>query len=269
MPRTTFTNENRLSGSVARLHQAQVDRLIVAFDRYFEPFPEAPARPEWSEEIASALSNNIGQLRAIGHNVIFATLALKVLKDEPLLCTYPLVEAIVKLVSQFHGAGPGGPFPGWRPRELDQLLSAPPPAPREWAEPTELARYALKSLTDVEHVCAGAHAGVVGHVLTHADALVELSRLGYTALAHRGRSAYLTHATLVVRGFDPSWRMSVRTPSKFAALTEDYWGQRLKGRSNWSFGHKFKYPYSFYRLCRLVEDAELKRRGAERFLSLL
>ncbi len=264
-----FSHENQLRGLVARAHRAQVDELIRTFAPYFEKLPKSSSDPALANELTTSLARNIGQLRAIGHNVIFATLALKALRDEPSLCTRPVVDGILALIHSYDEDGPGSNFPGWSDSEIEALMANPGEAPPEWSDPLCLAKHALSCLLEVETIFRGAHAGVVGHVLTHADALTELSRLGEHELARRGHTAYLVHATIATRIILPGSGSSPRSPARHGVLTDDYWRQSLKGRSNWSYGHKFKYPYSFFRLARRVDDPEISRRGDESLKALL
>lgn len=264
-----FAEENELSVGAAAAHRAQVDKLIGRFETYFEPLPAARPEPDLRAEIGLALSGNIDGLRAIGHNVIFSTLALRALRDEPALCTPPIVEGILDLVRSYDPEGPGSVFPGFTQREIDDVVAEPPKVPLSWDDPSALARHAVQTLLDVEIVYGGAHAGIVGHVLTHADALVELSRLGEGALARRGQPAYLAHAALTAKTFDPRPDKPPRSASNYSPLSETYWQQSLEGRSGWSYGHKFKYPYSFFRLARRIRDAAVTERGQESLRRLL
>ncbi len=83
----------------ARVHsgiESELDRIIAGEESWFdpdavgmtiaelfEPFPDAPSHPEPTHAIAEALSGNIDALRQSGHNVIFAALAIKALREHP------------------------------------------------------------------------------------------------------------------------------------------------------------------------------------------
>jgi hypothetical protein len=81
------------------------------------PFPDGPPHPERAGSIAEALSRNIGALRQSGHNVIFAALALKALREHPSHATSEIVTGICRLIAGFDGEHPGrlyfGEERGW------------------------------------------------------------------------------------------------------------------------------------------------------------
>ena len=118
----------------------QIDELIHANSELFEPLPmEEPT--EELEGIPTALANNNEKLRAIGHNVIFSTVALRVLSDRPDLRRPSIVRGIESLISRYDKAGPGGPLFGWRQEEIDALVEETTSESEEWVQ--ELAHTVL------------------------------------------------------------------------------------------------------------------------------
>ncbi len=83
----------------------------------FTPFPKEKARPEAIPSIAEALEKNVGQTRRSGHNVIFASIAIRALQDHPDIATPQVIAGIRKLIEGFINAHAGrgyyGKQKGW------------------------------------------------------------------------------------------------------------------------------------------------------------
>ena len=83
----------------------------------FEPLPEEKATPEAIRTIADALEKNVGETRQSGHNVIFASIAIRALHDHPDHATPRAVAGIRKLTEGFDHAHAGrgyyGEKTGW------------------------------------------------------------------------------------------------------------------------------------------------------------
>ena len=57
--------------------------------------------------IVGALRGNVGEARQSGHNVIFASIAIRGVQDHPQFAKASVVEGICKLISGFDGAHAG------------------------------------------------------------------------------------------------------------------------------------------------------------------
>ena len=133
-------------------------------------------------------------------------------------------------------------------------------------EPT-IARAALHAFAAIEDVYPFLHQGIVGHLLTHAHALIELARLGYGQIARKGHNAHRLYIKLSRNPPDegePIPRIGDAQP--LAPLSEAFWLADHEGGREWLVGHVFKYPYSFYDLIRHIDD-EAERRALERHLA--
>ena len=122
-----FSEQHRdLDAKVHKGVERELDRIIngeeAAFNprkdagitvaELFEPQPEEPPQPDQVEQIAKALSRNIDQTRQSGHNVIFAALSIRALKDHPEYATPSIVDGIRKLIQAFDGQIPGNGYYG-------------------------------------------------------------------------------------------------------------------------------------------------------------
>ncbi len=83
----------------------------------FKPLPKEKATPNAIRSIAEALQTNVGQTRQSGHNIIFASIAIRALHDHPEFATPQVVAGIRKLIEGFNNAHAGrgyyGKEKGW------------------------------------------------------------------------------------------------------------------------------------------------------------
>ena len=121
-------------------------------------------------------------------------------------------------------------------------------------EPT-IARCALAAFAAIEDVYPFLHQGIVGHLLTHAHALIELARLGHGDLAAKGHDAHRLFIKLSRNPPDEGDPIPhSQALAGFAPTTEVFWQRDHEGGREWLVGHVFKYTYSFYDLIRHVDD---------------
>ncbi|MCA8985979.1 MAG: hypothetical protein KDA76_20000, partial [Planctomycetaceae bacterium] len=78
----------------------------------FEPFPKEESKPDAIKSIADALQNNVGETRQSGHNIIFASLAIRALRDHEDFATPQVIAGIRKLTEGFDNAHAGRGFYG-------------------------------------------------------------------------------------------------------------------------------------------------------------
>ena len=84
----------------------------IADAEMFEPFPKQKPDESLVDGIAEALERSIDQPRQSGHNVIFASIAIRALKGHPEYTSPQIVEGIRKLIAGFNGVTPGNGFYG-------------------------------------------------------------------------------------------------------------------------------------------------------------
>lgn len=161
--------------------------------------------------IANALRQNIGSLRQSGHNVIFASIAMRALVEYPSYCTPSLVSGIVKLISSFDGAVAGQGLYSTSPSAPSSEGLAPgrwfghdaPLAPEPETPPNGASYESIDSLVEVtlEELSRSAAEhrqgfGGLHHLINHAAALVVLAETGYPELAATGMPAHWQHLRL-------------------------------------------------------------------------
>ena len=127
------------------------------------PLPGAAPDPSLLTRFTDAVAANIGEMRMVGHNVIFPSLALKALREMPEAVTPPRVEGLCRLIEAFDtpmeiGRGGDECFP-----DLDTT-----PA---------LAESILAEFARSAEAFVGRGQGWTGHMLTVGRAVVDLQAL--------------------------------------------------------------------------------------------
>lgn len=219
----------------------QAERLAETKAEWFPPPVEAG--PGDLTDVVAALTNTAGSLNLLGHDTIFATLALRAFADQPKLATSANVDALVNMVEFAATRGPGGPFVGWD--DPGAVLVEEGDDIPYIGTADELAVSAMTSFAGVGTVYDGFDRGVVQHLLTHAHALIELHRQGHTDAMRSGIEAHRVYRKLMTRrpssGADPL-PARADVPRLFS---EEYWRRDLRGRGDWLFGHVFKVGFAW------------------------
>lgn len=248
-----FCRENQLDGRTLKAVKGQTDQLIAKHQELFVPFAPQEPHPELLPKILTALNENIGELHGIGHNIIFATSALKAFTIVPDMLTPAIVGAICQLIRLFSTLGRGGPFPGWD--DIQQVTVQDEDHIPPYDSEETMCRTTLDELLQFKRIYYGLHQGVVGHLITSAEALIELARLRYTDLAHKGHRAHHIYIKLARKSHDSDFveeNFVLATPSPHHPLTHAYWESDLERDDHWLYGHRIKFVYSFYKLMRIL-----------------
>ena len=233
-------------------------------------FPEECPREHRIGEIGEALCANIGSLRQSGHNVIFAALALRGLRKHPEYATDAIIDGVCRLIGGFDNAGPGkgyyGEGRGWLGGD-EAALSA------DAGVPSYESAEAMAGAVIDELICSASQHrrgfGGLFHVINHAAALADLSRIGYGELARQGLSAHRQHLRL--------WQGLPNLESELGRLvrtehdprTPQYW--RRTESIQWAgwLTHRLKTLYGFFRLVRLLSDPAPVAQAEQQFLYLM
>jgi hypothetical protein len=198
-----FCRENDLDKKTEKAVQKQIDQLISKFEPFFISLPAEDPEPGAISHIIQPLDVNVHELRAIGHNVIFSTLAIKALHDPPSLEIPLTIKKICTLIEGFDQASRGGPFPGWPSSEISTTAVNPEDQFPAYDDEEAIIHFTFDALLKIKTICTGKHEGTIGHLLTHADALNELSRLGYPVSAKKGYLSHQIYVKLATRSFVP------------------------------------------------------------------
>jgi len=206
-------------------------------------FPKEKAYPQEISRIGIALNKGADTLRQVGHNAIFAMLAIKALRAIPSLATKQRIDGICAMIDS---------FTPWNDIQPDPEVKPPP-----FADSAAASEFILREALATVDLFKGFGQGFAGHMLTFGQALVELAVMGDEAWAESCRSAFCKYITFTRRGpGSDSPRQPDHKFSKLRPLDRDYWQKRAELPVG--IGHFLKYPYSYYELLRYAAASDLE-----------
>jgi hypothetical protein len=242
----------------------------ITIPELFEPFLKEKAQESLISNIADALSGNIEKTRQSGHNVIFAAIAIRALQDHPEYATPSIVNGIRKLIEGFNGAVPGrgyyGKQRGWIVGNKVSLSRDDdfPPYKNEQAMTEVVIDELIRSASVRKQGFGG-----LFHIINHATALTELSRLGYQDLARKGLAAHHHHVRLFRSLPDVEDELGPLKKAKHDPRSAEYW--TIDEASQWSarLTHRIKTLYGFFHLLRFIEQPDRRKEAEAKFLYLM
>ncbi len=247
-----------IAGEEAIWYNAQ--RAGIRPRELFEPFPRGKPVPQVLDRLAAALAPSLDRLRESGHNVIFATLAMRAVSGHPQYASREIVSGLEKLLASFRNSHPGrgyyGKQRGWVRGDRVQLA---PENVKPYRSPMHMVETTLQQLADFAAVRKRGFGGL-WHLVNHAAAVVELDRLGFPRLARLAMNAHARHLALW-RGLpNVEQELGPMVPAEQNPWEENYWRGRLK-RDQARLTHRIKTLFGYFTLRRLVEDDALRRRA--------
>ncbi|MDP6446051.1 MAG: hypothetical protein QGG36_16955 [Pirellulaceae bacterium] len=236
----------------------------------FEPFPKEKPDEKRIPTIAQALAGNINKTRQSGHNVIFASIAIRALHDHPEYATPSIIDGIRKLIAGFNGVVPGrgywGKEKGWIIGDKVQLT-----ADTEFPAYDSFEQMANAVADDLILRGSQHRRGFGGtvHVTNHAAAITELSEYGFQDLALRALPAHHHHVRLWRSLPDLSEELGALKKAKFDPRTPDYWTDNSPSQASASLSHRIKTLYGFFTLLPFVKDDAKRKKAEEQFLYMM
>lgn len=235
----------------------------------FDAFPKEKADRAAVDSIVNSLQKNIGQLRQSGHNVIFASIAVRGLHDHPQYAAPQIVAGVNKLMQAFNKVPPGrgyyGKETGWLNGNQVKLT-----------EETDFPEYeSIPQMVDVTFAELIATASVkkqgfggLWHLINHAAAITELDRLGYKEVARQALAAHHQHVRLLRSLPDVEDELGAVVKSHHDPREPVYWQGMLK-RDQARLTHRIKTLYGFDTLRRSMEDETTREKADDAFLYLM
>jgi hypothetical protein len=235
-----FCREQGLGADTQKEMLAYLDARLLKNSIYAEPRPKETADPKLVEGLLEDLDAGIGTLRGKGHNIIFAALSLKALRDVPEAATPERIAGLRKMVQSF------GKTSGEDAKDPHPLVGLD--------DERKFIHFVFEEFLKAKG------SGFDGHVLTIGHALVELNRMGHKDLARKGVPAYWDWVR-ASRAGDGEKEAATAPPREPTPLSREYWATQTKRRlGEIVSSHTVKYPYSFYALAKDVTDEDLKKR---------
>jgi hypothetical protein len=242
----------------------------ITISELFAPFPPEPAATERIESIATALSANIQRTREAGHNVIFASLAIRGLAEHPEHATPSIVDGICRLIRRFDRASPGpgyyGKKRGWIDGDavtLSEDAGLPP-----YADERAMVRAVIGELVRGASVRRQGFGGLF-HVINHAQAITLLSQTGHGDLARRGLAAHHHHLQLYRSLPDVEAELGALVKARHDPRTPEHWSRTDSVQWSAWLTHRIKTLYAFLDLLPMVEHAETRREAEDAFRVLM
>jgi hypothetical protein len=235
----------------------------------FEPLPTETAAPESVAAIAEALEKNVGETRQSGHNIIFASIAVRAFHDHPDLATPQAVAGVAKLIAGFNNAHAGRGYYG---KETGWLTGNQVKLPPGGDFPAYSAIQEMVATTIGELIATAAKKkqgfGGLWHLINHAAAITEMARFGYKELARKALPAHHQHIRL--------WRSLPDVEAELGPMVRAhddprrpaYWEGMLK-RDEARLTHRIKTLYGFYTIRRFIDDDGLRAKAEDAFLYLM
>jgi hypothetical protein len=237
-------HENGLEERTRNVIKSRIDDELRN-DALFLPAPDETPDAALLEQLLTTLSAGIGDLREVGHNIIFGAAALKAFRECPHAITPFRVEGICRLIEDFATT-------------QNVTIEADDEVPGI-ADKNALIEFIFSEFLRSVSLYAGYGQGWAGHLLTMGHAVIELSRLGYPDLAARAHNAYRMYIKTIRRGpAATDLHIPDHPASELTPLDYDYWKQRKSVRPG--LGHAFKYACSFYNLLAQLRNPLLRER---------
>lgn len=236
----------------------------------FKPFPKEKAQDGGGDRIAKALAANIGKMRQSGHNVIFASIAIRALREHEELATPKLIAGVEKLIGSFNnqhvGRGYYGKERGWLSGKAAPLGDAA--ATPEYGSLDAMAEAVVGELIARAPQHRRGFGGLF-HLINHAAALVELDQCDYPELARKGLAAHRTHLRLYRALPDLEEELGKLAMTADDPFDPDYWKRTESKQWGAWLTHRIKTLYGFHTLLRLVEDKGKRAKALQQFGYLL
>lgn len=235
----------------------------------FEPFPKQEPSPNSIKSIGTALRENIGTLRQSGHNVIFASAAIRALSDHENYATPQIVTGVRKLIEGFNKVSPGRGYYG---KEKDWLTGNQVKLndDNNFPKYTSIPQMVDVTIGELIETAAIRRQGFGGlwHIINHAAAITELDRYGFKELAGAGLPAHHQHIRLWRSLPDVEGELGAVTKAEHDPREPVYWEGMLK-RDDARLTHRIKTLYGFYTLRRFIDDEETRKNAEDAFLHLM
>ena len=167
-----FDRDHQLASEASAAMTLQVDRQMKRHQWIFSDPPAGSVAQCDPDELVEVLRPQLDTVNAIGHDVIFTALVLRVFEVLPELCTEAACDGLARLIRSCRD------FPFTNVADVFDVA----PAATGWEDldvssTRAMARVAMETAVGFEHVYVGTHQGNIGHIINHAHALWTFEQL--------------------------------------------------------------------------------------------
>ncbi len=237
----------------------------------FEAFPKQKPDESLVDGIAERLEDGIDQPRQSGHNVIFASLAIRALNEKPEFSTPAVVDGIMKLIAMFENETPGSGYYGKeRGRIYGNKIVLPDGDGTPEYDDIEgliIAVFdeAIKLRPETHRIGYG---GLV-HVINHAAAIVNLADCGYAELLPRAIQSHRHHLRLWRNLPNVADEKGPLPVSKFTPYMADYWTTGSIPYDRALTTHRVKTMFGFDELTAAVDQEAQETAASDKLRYLM
>lgn len=229
----------------------------------FEPFPKQKPDETLIDGIAEGLEKGIDKPRQSGHNAIFASLAIRALKEHPELAKPAVVDGILRLMTLFSHETPGSGYYGKEKGRVygDKITLPDDEGTPEYDDIEGMAIAVFAEMINLKpEINRIGYRGLV-HVINHAAAIADLTDYGCGELVPRAIRSHRHHLRLwrnLPNVAEEKGRLRV---SKYTPHMAAYWTSGNVPYDRALLTHRAKTMYGFDELAATV-DEEAKEKAA-------
>ncbi|MDF2376784.1 MAG: hypothetical protein P1U81_11115 [Verrucomicrobiales bacterium] len=238
----------------------------------FAAFPKEKADESLIDGIAEALEKNIKEPRESGHNVIFASIAIRALKEHPDFATPSITGGIRKLIGLFDNAHPGSGYYGKAKGRIYGNKITLPEGNDGTPHYTDVAGMGGAVMDEIIKLDPKVHTqgyGGLVHVNNHAAAIADLALYGYPELVPDAIASHHRHLQL--------WRnlpnlvdeLGPMPFAEFSPFSAAYWTSGKIPYDRALLTHRVKTMFGFDELAEAIDAGPREKEAYEKLRYLM
>lgn len=243
----------------------------IADPELFEPFSREKSDESLVDGIAEALAKNIAEPRESGHNVIFASIAIRALKEHPDFATPSITDGIRKLIALFDRSHPGSGYYGKEKGRIygNKVVLPDDDATPEYADLEGMADAVLDEIIGQDPQIHRQGYGGLVHVNNHAAAVTGLAHYGYDDLLPAAIASHRRHLQLWRNLPDLATELGPSPFSEHSPYTAAYWTSGKVPYDRALLTHRVKTMFGFDELAESFDDEEKEKQASEKLRFLM
>lgn len=233
----------------------------------FEDFPKQKPNESLIDGIAEALEKNIKTPRESGHNVIFASIAIHALKENPDFATPSIIEGIRKLIRLFDNAHPGSGYYG---KAKGRIKGDKIDLPEEdngipvYTDVKGMVDAVLDEIINQDPKIHRQGYGGLIHVNNHAAAITDLAQSGYSELIPAAIASHHRHLRLWRHLPNVADEFGPESFSEFSPYTSAYWASGKVPYDRALVTHRVKTMFGLDELTTAVDDDQKEKQAYDK-----
>lgn len=262
-----FVTSSNLSQELAQLINSQAEAMVKKIlGTNGIQHPSGCDEQTAVNAILEALDKTIDQLHWVGHNVIYSAASLVAIHELNGWGSTEDIAGITDLIRSFERTISGRSWIGFSASEVKRMEIKGEDGFPAISNPKELSSFVLKQLAEFPVIYrAESHHDLIGHMLTFSHALNILFDLGHVSFFERGlppvmklikvlRNSHNVKPGDSIKLVSPVDQLPLQPAARANVLPTDlkFWENNYS-EQDWEYGHKFKFPHSFYDHLRRVE----------------